>query len=332
MAKAISNYYTSNKGDSVKDIALSSYSSKDKPWDKHRSNAQDIQSIYYTASEFEKYAERIGKCSGVLLFGQNIDQDTGEISLKLKHAYFCRVRHCPVCQWRRSLMWQARFYQALPKIEQEHPKACWIFLTLTVRNCPVDELKTTLQAMNQAWQRFIKRKEFKPVQGFVRTTEITRGKKGDAHPHFHVLLMVPPSMLAGNNYISQSKWTDLWQDCLRVTYTPVVHVQAVKNKNTNDPRTGLERAVAETLKYAVKPDDVKTDPDWFLEMTKQIHKMRFVATGGVLKDVLKVEEETQEELALIFDDDGKENNEDKKIAFNWRSSDRKYRRYEKGDK
>jgi len=37
-------------------------------------------------------------------------------------------------------MWQARFYQSLPKLVEEHPKARWMFLTLTVRNCPIDEL------------------------------------------------------------------------------------------------------------------------------------------------------------------------------------------------
>ncbi|MDI5568725.1 protein rep, partial [Salmonella enterica subsp. enterica serovar Kentucky] len=38
------------------------------------------------------------------------------------------------------------------------------------------------------------RKEFKPVQGWIRTTEVTRGRDGSAHPHFHTLMMVPPSM------------------------------------------------------------------------------------------------------------------------------------------
>ncbi|MDI5349339.1 protein rep [Salmonella enterica subsp. enterica serovar Kentucky] len=27
------------------------------------------------------------------------------------------------------------------------------------------------------------------------------------------------------------------------------------------------------------------DPEWFLELTRQTHKRRFVATGGALKDV-----------------------------------------------
>ncbi|MFZ5063913.1 protein rep, partial [Escherichia coli] len=78
--------------------------------------------------------------------------------------------HCPVCQWRRSLMWQARFYQSLPSIQQEQPKARWLFLTLTVRNCKVSELGDTLTAMNSAWNRLRLRKEFKPVLGWVRTT------------------------------------------------------------------------------------------------------------------------------------------------------------------
>ena len=111
--------------------------------------------IYDRAEQFERYAERISHCSGVLRFGQVIDQETGEIGLKLREAQFCRVRNCPVCQWRRSLMWQARFYQALPALEQEHPKARWIFLTLTVPNCPVEELRATLQEMGKGWQRLI---------------------------------------------------------------------------------------------------------------------------------------------------------------------------------
>ncbi|MDI5568585.1 protein rep, partial [Salmonella enterica subsp. enterica serovar Kentucky] len=40
-------------------------------------------------------------------------------------------------------------------------------------------------------------------------------------------------------------------------------------------------AVAETLKYSTKPADMVADPEWFLELTRQTHKRRFVATGGM---------------------------------------------------
>lgn len=234
-------------------------------------------------------------------------------------------------------MWQARFYQSLPAIQEAHPKARWLFLTLTVRNCPVDQLGDTLTAMNAGWQRLKDRKDFKPVTGWVRTTEVTRGRDGSAHPHFHALLMVPPSMFA-KNYVKQARWVELWQEAMRLDYTPVVDVRAVKSKAPKEGQSeaeaaaaALQNAVAETLKYSVKPSDMTDDPAWFLEMTKQVHKRRFVATGGALKDVLRVEEETDEDLTLAdgpapIEDDGS------RLAFNWRSDERRYRRFPQRDK
>ena len=209
---------------------LADYSSRDKPWDVHRAQAGDVQAIYATVEDFERYAQRIDQCSGILSYGWHPDPETGEVLLRLREAHFCRVRHCPVCQWRRSLMWQARFYQSLPAIQEAHPKARWLFLTLTVRNCPVGQLGETLTAMNAGWQRLKDRKDFKPVTGWVRTTEVTRGRDGSAHPHFHALLMVPPSMLSGVNYVKQARWVELWQESMRLDYTPVVDVRTVKSK------------------------------------------------------------------------------------------------------
>lgn len=231
-------------------------------------------------------------------------------------------------------MWQARFYQSLPKIEQEHPKGRWLFLTLTVSNCPVNELRATLGAMNKAWQRLIKRKEFKPVLGFIRTTEVTpeKSRKDYAHPHFHALLLVPSSWFGGDYYVKHSRWLELWRECMRDDTIMQVDIRVVKSLNKDDHRTGLQRAAAETLKYSVKPSDMINNPEWFLTMTKEVHKLRFMATGGVLKDVLRQDEETDEDL--IVADEVAENPEDDgaRLAFSYRPSDRRYRRFERGDK
>lgn len=317
---------------------LAEWSPRDRPWDIHRSQAQDVQAIYEAVAAFERYAERISRCSGLLRFAWEPNPDTGEVVLRLREAHFCRVRYCPVCQWRRTLMWLARFYKALPDIQRVYPTARWLFLTLTVRNCLITELGATLTAMNAAWQRLKDRTEFKPVLGWVRTTEVTRGQDGSAHPHFHCLLMVPPSMASGKLYVTHSRWVELWQEAARLDYTPVVDIRAVKDKgkakgeDAADPLAGLRWAAAEVLKYAVKPQDMTTDPAWFLELTRQVHRRRFVATGGVLKYVLRVEYETDKDLALLDDgltpiaDDGS------RLAFNWRSDERRYRRYPKADK
>ena len=208
---------------------------------------------------------------------------------------------------------------------------------VTVRNCPIYELRTTLTAMNAGWQRLKDRKEFAPVLGWVRTTEVTRGADDSAHPHFHALLMVPPSWFTGRQYVKQSRWIELWADCMRLDYAPVVDVRAVKARAPEAAQTAteamgqaLQRAVAETLKYSVKPSDMTDDPEWFLELTRQTHKCRFVATGGVLKDVLKVDQESEEDLLL---QDGSSEGEDdgSRLAFGWRSAERRYRRAPGGD-
>ncbi len=314
---------------------LTDYSPKDKPWDTHRALTDDVAAIYARAAEFEFYSIRMQSCSGILRFAWELDRETGELRLRLREARFCRVRHCPVCQWRRTLMWLSRFYEALPEVQARYPTARWLFLTLTVRNCPISELRETLRDMNAAWHRLIARKEFRPVLGWIRTTEVTRGADGSAHPHFHVLMMVPSSMVSGKLYVKHARWVEMWRDCLRADYVPVVDIRTVKDKapkgEADDQAAALRKAAAETLKYAVKPADMVADPEWFLEMTKQVHRLRYIATGGVLKDVLRVDDETDADLALA---DGPAEGEDNgsRLAFNWRRSERRYRRFPKADK
>ena len=53
------------------------------------------------------------------------------------------------------------------------------------------------------------------------------------HPHFHILIQVSPSY--GKNkgyYISQSEFTDLWQNALKVDYKPIVDVRVIRPKMT----------------------------------------------------------------------------------------------------
>ncbi len=86
--------------------------------------------------------------------------------------------------------------------------------------------------MNAAFQRLKERKEFRPVQGGIRTTEVTRGSDGSAHAHFHTLMMVPPGMLYGKSYVRHECWVELWRECLRVDYEPNVDVRAVNRRKT----------------------------------------------------------------------------------------------------
>lgn len=313
---------------------LSECSPKDRPWDQHRSQAEDVTAIYASAVEFSRLAERVEQCSRVLGFAWSPERgDPSVLTLKLREAFFCRVRHCPVCQWRRSRMWIARFLQAVPEVLLKYPKARLVFLTVTRKNVSVDQLRPTLRDMSKAWDRMRKRKEFGVVLGWIRTVEVTRGEDGSAHPHYHALLMVPGDYFrrASGKYINRGEWMKAWRDALRVDYDPIVHVVAVKPKRavlrvageTLPTGAGWIEAARETLKYAVKPSDMTTDPKWFLEITRQLHKLRFIASGGALKDMLQERDEANEGLLVLGDG---ETDDSAKLYFDWRRPVRRYKR------
>lgn len=312
---------------------LTDYSPKDKPWDIHRANADIIAGYYADDDQFKKRGARMAECSETLDFEWVVDPETGEAGLKLKDARFCRVPGCPVCQWRRSKMWQARFFSALPRLIDEHPKSRWLFLTLTVPNPEVTDLADTLTNMNKAWQRFIKRKEFKPVEGWIRSTEITQEKPNPtrAHPHFHCLLMVPPSMLSGVNYVKRDTWLKVWRDCMRDQSITQVDIRAVRPKKGAKEALTLKEylrgIVTETLKYSVKERDLKTDKTFFLEMMRQLHKKRLIASGGALKNILKPERETNEDL-VGADGESLEQTAGR-LLFDWKQRKKSY--HKRGD-
>ena len=296
-------------------LCLRDLSDRDKPWDKHRGNSDKVANHYRGTKDFGQYATRIDFCSQLLDF--KLVPEEQELRLKLDAARFCRVRHCPVCQWRRSLMWKAKAYRILPMVVEAYPKHRWLFLTLTIRNCAIAELRDTLQWMNKSWERMVKRKKF-PAIGWVRSTEVTRGKDRSAHPHFHCLLLVKPSYF-GKYYMKQKDWVELWRSCLRIDYNPILDIRPVRRGH--QPM----ELVPEILKYCVKESDLVADREWFLELTKQMHKMRTVATGGVLKEYLKQLEQEPEDLIGKNENKTEGEIDEGHLYFGWKYKEKKYK-------
>ena len=106
-----------------------------------------------------------------------------------------------------------------------------------------------------------------------------------------------------------------------------MHVTAVKSKRAARgdglPSAALIDAARETLKYAVKPADMAASPEWFLELTRQLHKLRFIASGGILKGVLREDDETNDDLLLLGDG---ETDEGPTLYFDWWRPVRRYKR------
>jgi plasmid rolling circle replication initiator protein Rep len=302
-------------------IYLSEISPKDKPWDDHAGERDLVRNAYLERGH--RYAVKLTECSQWLDFALKPAQDD-ELTFKLQNARFCRVRHCPVCQWRRSLKWRARFIQTLPKIQADYPTAQYLFLTLTVKNCRLQDLHSTLATMNTAWKKLTKLKAF-PALGWVKSVEVTKSKKVEAHPHFHVLLMVPPSYFH-HGYLSQAKWAAMWQKAMQLDYLPVVDIRKVQPKKSDDPHQGLREAVCETLKYQVKPSDLMGDSDWLIELTNQLHKTRAVAVGGIFKEYLASLGDEPDDLVNIRDGSEEEIQEDLgRFIYHWQHQDKRYK-------
>ena len=272
----------------------------------HRLQSQTTQiGRFYAEAGDEKKAKLCEECATFLKFWLYQHLMTAEQKRKLKGANFCKVRWCPTCAWRKSRKYAGEARSVLIQLEALRPVR-YVFLTLTARNIPLPELKDALKTMNRAFKRLTELEEFKGVVlGYIRALEVLGGNTpaGEAHPHYHCLLVVKPEYFSGKGYITQARWADLWQRCLRVDYLPVVDVRKVKPKS--EGRTARDSGILETVKYIAKPQDIGSlcQSD-FEELDRQMKGIKQYTQGGVLKgfEPEKSEDFSPEEWKLIAEE------------------------------
>lgn len=380
---------------------LSDHSAVDSSWD-HDKFASFVLSKMYdygkeTYNKYPNYSFRLNHCASILGFDVYHKHHDDSVHHKLHYASFCRIRNCPVCQGRRAMKMRSKFFKVIPSLDQDY---VYLFLTLTVKNCKLSDLRETIGHMNKSWERMIKRAVLKKstwFKGWFRSVEVTRSKKDlidgerSLHPHFHVLIAVNKSYFGNGVYLSQNDWTQLWRESLGVDYVPVVNVKRVRSldadlktidqPNKEDEREdidkmksmGIRKAVLEVCKYAVKPSDLlgekyrklkqenidlavqdkelfdllfdapKDDmftPELKQEMldkevkflydfTEQLTKLRFHASGGIFKELLKeIEDEyTDDDLIYINGVPHEKDSELEQIAESTYGVDRTVDRY-----
>jgi plasmid rolling circle replication initiator protein Rep len=324
-------------------VFLSDVSPNDEHWDVQKGDNIQLARLYY-GTEHESYTSRLFSCAEFLSFGLN-PSDIGLCKLILKDAKFCRVPLCPICLGRRSMKWQAKTFKILPKLIEENPKSRFVLLTLTVRNCHISDLRSTITEMQHAWRKLTQRKEWRYVQGYIRSLEVTRqclnNHKSNmtdyAHPHYHVLLMVKPSYFT-TGYVKHEDWVKVWQDCLGVDYSPVISLSAVKtpkNASADEIVKILSKNVLEVVKYTTKSSDLilhndnlqtMTNKQWLVELTNQLHKVKKIFPGGIFKDYYKEFEDNIDDNLINIDDEleEEESEDSSRVIVNWDKSSGKY--------
>jgi plasmid rolling circle replication initiator protein Rep len=295
-----------------------------------------------------KYAEQMLNCASQLDFRIFTEIMSEGVIAKatLENSRFCRCRHCPVCQLAKSRKQRAHLFKCFAAADLSIEK--YTFLTLTVNNVPLNELRDTLMKMTKAWDKLFRRRTF-PAIGFLRSMEVTMqrqrmpwdtkkssgsavwSKDGQlmAHPHFHILLDMEEDYFEKG--FNKTEWfAAQWRSALKVDYTPIVHIRKIRAASDGD----FSKALMETCKYTVKPDDFVDDikeptlynkkhqslarkvfseakphgAEWLYGITEQLDGLRSYASGGTIKKICNAEDLNE------IDDTGNSKNEQSQLG------------------
>lgn len=281
---------TTGTGEILKDY---SSTGKERPWKLHKQENLQLVKIYKTAREkninliTDSRLFDLEHCADTLLFAEN-----AEGKKKLKSANFCRLRLCPMCQWRRSLKMFGQVQTITDKILERDKSTRFLFATFTVKNVDAENLETCINILNNKFLYLVSRnKTFAPAKklkqnllGYLKAVEVTYNSKDKTyHPHLHVIFAVKSTFFKNSsNYMTKKEWIELWQQALGVDYKPQTDIRAIK--------TNTGKAIAEVAKYPVKTAPILSLPDdeaveVLKTLTLSLNKKRFVSYGGIFKTV-----------------------------------------------
>lgn len=229
-------------------------------------------------------AERMKDCASKIFY-----ERTGE-QWRFKSAWLCKDRLCPVCSWRLSIKRTAEMIKTLQYLSEKHPATKAVHIVLTVKNCPVEALRDTITQLSAGFGRLRKRQLWRDyVIGYMRAIEVSfNADTGEYHPHIHIIAIVPNSY---TKQITMGDWADMWRDCAKLNYNPVVWAaHAVSKKpeitQTFDDLMPAKAAIVEAIKYTMKPDtlpaiaaagDIGT-------IAAGLAGFRMISYGGAIKD------------------------------------------------
>lgn len=331
MAKLQSNYEMNQE---FRDV---SRTGKDRRWSARKAlNVQLSDDLAYLQEKdlFNKPNghERVRECARILRFGIQPDN-----SLRLSNAWFCKNKLCPMCNWRRSLKHGAQISVIIDKALKKHPKARFLFLTLTIKNVDGNSLGDAMKHLTKSFDRLFKRKKVKNnMLAYLRATEVTYNEFEDTyHPHLHILMMVKSTYFKGKgeNYISQDEWQALWKQSAKLDYDPQVNIQAVKPRKKGDTGAdAIKKAVVEVAKYPVKPvNDLKLSDNARRNvvdvLSKHLKRKRQISYGGLFKEIFQEMNVNEDDLVKTSDDNDMEKDvNDIVVAWMWER--KKYYRIE----
>lgn len=268
-------------------------------WTKHKKYAMTVSAHLAEAAAretiLEKRAERMSMCGNTVLYDILPDG-----KMHYAGAWLCRDRLCPICSWRLGIKRLGESIKTVQRLAEIMPKTKAIHVVLTVKNVKLQNLRETLELMSAGFARLRRRQLWLDyVKGYMKSVEITyNAEKKTYHPHMHIICIVPYYY---TRQISYGDWVELWRDCMKMSYNPVIWAKhAYKDpvpdisgsmydidKEQSSTMSKATEAIIEATKYNTKPDELPeiAKAGEIAELALSLKALRMVSYGGIIKKI-----------------------------------------------
>lgn len=254
-------------------------------WSVKKKQSRIMSAKMYRAGLRDR-AARMYQCSDYIT--ERINPQTGEVITDT--AQLCKDRLCPICNWRLSLRRFTEMMAVLNVLKEDIIKYDYkvAFLTLTVKNVELPDLRKCIDTYAKAWHNMSRREIFRGVVGWSRSLEITYNReKNTYHPHYHIILIWEKEAyteMAGK--IMQQAWKHAY----KCDYDPIIDIREAYTKNDvpTDNTEAVVKAAVEAFKYSVKDKALKEIPQKDLyKFAEAIKGVRMVSYGKAIKELRK---------------------------------------------
>jgi plasmid rolling circle replication initiator protein Rep len=191
------------------------------------------------------------------------------------------------------------------ELVESYPDKKYSFITLTVKNCKVEDIRATVKKMAKMWDkiRINNRGLRKELIGFARSFEITYNKKRqDFHPHFHIIAI-------WDGRAEHREVIRLWlhyarAEGLEVDIKAQDGREIINKQGAAETEEDVTKAVLETYKYETKDEDLENmNIMTFKAFAAQMSGLRSASLGGIIKEIASCQNVTESKLETAGDEE-----------------------------
>lgn len=307
---------------------------------KHYKSIGETANNANTSYSYLGRAERMNQCNNYIKIFEDKDGN-----IKVDKTNLCRDRFCALCnkiKATKRVKEMVNVLNAMYKDNLLYGDTDYVIslITLTIKNCDLDELSETINTIQKGYKKFYERKFIKEnIIAICKNVEITINEKTrQAHPHIHLLTVNKA------NSIKTSTIQDLWAKSMELNYIPQCDiVEAYKVNAKTGQKEDLRgkdlhneniEAIKEALKYSFKFKSLENlTTKEFYTLDQALKHKRFVAYSKLFKEyrkMLNYKEDTEQEIKTedlienepTFDQTG----QIKELIFKWSGAKRDYER------